>query len=137
LNNSRGALRLWSPWTFVIVLLPTAFLSWLFLRPLLWPALTAQELRGKQVYFEGISPAGGKIVAYVGADKVQLPGSAATCALRQLPRARRPRSARSRRHPFGHHLEPPDQALRPQPPHGPKTPGLYRGDPEAQHPQRQ
>jgi mono/diheme cytochrome c family protein len=80
LKNSRGALRLWSPWTFVIVLLPAAFLSWLFLRPLLWPALTAQELHGKQIYFEGNSPAGAKIIAYVGADKVQLPGSAATCA---------------------------------------------------------
>jgi ABC-type branched-subunit amino acid transport system substrate-binding protein len=80
LNNSRGALRLWSPWTLVAVLLPSVFLGWMFLRPVLAPALSAQELRGKQVYFEGTSPAGGKIVAYVGADKVRLPGSAATCA---------------------------------------------------------
>jgi hypothetical protein len=80
LGNSRGALRLWPPWTFVIVLLPTVFLSWLFLRPFLAPSLNAQELRGKQIYFEGTGPAGGKIVAYVGADKVKLPGSAATCA---------------------------------------------------------
>jgi ABC-type branched-subunit amino acid transport system substrate-binding protein len=80
LNNSRGALHLWSSWTFVIVLLPTVFLSWLFLQPLLAPALNPQELRGKQIYFEGTGPAGGKIIAYIGADKVQLPGSAATCA---------------------------------------------------------
>jgi ABC-type branched-subunit amino acid transport system substrate-binding protein len=49
------------------------------MRPLLAPALTSQELRGKQIYFEGTSPAGGKIIAYIGEDRVQLPGSAATC----------------------------------------------------------
>ena len=80
LGNSRGAIRLWSPWTLVVILLPLAFLGWLFLKPLLAPALTSQELRGKQIYFEGTSPAGGKITAYIGADKVRLPGSAATCA---------------------------------------------------------
>jgi ABC-type branched-subunit amino acid transport system substrate-binding protein len=80
LDNSRGALRLWSPWTFVIFLLPTVFLSWLFLRPLLAPSLSPQEQRGKQIYFEGTSPAGGKITAYIGKDQVRLTGSAATCA---------------------------------------------------------
>ena len=79
LGNSRGALRLWSPWTFVIVLLPTAFLSWMFIRPLLAPDLTPQALRGKQIYFEGTSPGGGKIKAYIGKDRIALPGSAATC----------------------------------------------------------
>jgi ABC-type branched-subunit amino acid transport system substrate-binding protein len=80
LNNHRGALRLWSPWTLVIVLLPTVLLGWLFIRPLLTPSLTAQELRGKQIYFEGTSPTSGKITAYLGKDQVRLPGSAATCA---------------------------------------------------------
>jgi ABC-type branched-subunit amino acid transport system substrate-binding protein len=79
LNNSRGALRLWSPWTLVIVLLPVVFLSWLSIRPLLSPPLTPQELRGKQIYFDGTSPGGGKIKAYIGNDKIALPGSAATC----------------------------------------------------------
>jgi ABC-type branched-subunit amino acid transport system substrate-binding protein len=79
LGNNRGAIRLWSPWTFVIFLLPTVFLSWLFLRPLLAPPLTHQELRGKQVYFEGTSPGGGKIKSYIGKNKIPLPGSAATC----------------------------------------------------------
>ncbi|MBW2705466.1 MAG: ABC transporter substrate-binding protein [Deltaproteobacteria bacterium] len=55
-------------------------MGWLFIRPLLAPPLAPQELRGKQIYFEGTGPAGGKIKAYIGADKVQLPGSAATCA---------------------------------------------------------
>ncbi len=63
----------------VIVLLPTVFVGWLLLRPLLAPPLTPQELRGKQIYFEGTSPRGGKITAYVGEDRIQLPGSAATC----------------------------------------------------------
>jgi ABC-type branched-subunit amino acid transport system substrate-binding protein len=79
LNNNRGALRLWSPWTLVIVLLPVVFLGWLLVRPLLAPPLTPQELRGKQIYFEGISPEGGKIKAFIGNDKIALPGSAATC----------------------------------------------------------
>jgi ABC-type branched-subunit amino acid transport system substrate-binding protein len=51
----------------------------LLIRPLLAPPLTPQELRGKQIYLEGTSPGGGKITAYVGEDRVQLPGSAATC----------------------------------------------------------
>jgi len=80
LDNSRGSLGLWSPWTLVFVLLPTVFLGWMFLRPVFAPALSSQELRGKQVYYEGTSPSGGKIVAYVGTEKVRLPGSAATCA---------------------------------------------------------
>ena len=79
MGNSRGALRLLSPWTIVIALLPIVFLGWLFLRPFLAPPLTPQELRGKQIYFEGTSPGGGKIKAYIGKDKIQLPGSAAAC----------------------------------------------------------
>ena len=80
IGNSRGAIRLWSPWTMVLILLPTAFLGWLFLRPLLPPALSPEELLGKQIYFEGTGPADSRIVAYIGTDKVRLPGSAATCA---------------------------------------------------------
>jgi ABC-type branched-subunit amino acid transport system substrate-binding protein len=61
-------------------MMPVVFLGWLFLKPLLAPTFTSQQLRGKQIYFEGTSPSGGKIVAYIGTDKVRLPGSAATCA---------------------------------------------------------
>ena len=78
-TNNRGAIRLLSPWTIVIVLLPAVFLGWLFLRPLFAPPLTPQEERGKQIYLEGTSPGGGKIKAYIGKDKIQLPGSAAAC----------------------------------------------------------
>ena len=60
-------------------MLPIVFLGWLFIRPLLAPPLTPQELRGKQIYFEGTSPGDGKIKAYIGNDKIPLPGSAATC----------------------------------------------------------
>lgn len=56
-----------------------AFLGWMFMRPFLAPSLTSVELRGKQIYLEGTSPGGGKITAYIGVDKIQLPGSAATC----------------------------------------------------------
>jgi ABC-type branched-subunit amino acid transport system substrate-binding protein len=49
------------------------------MRPLLAPPLTPQELRGKQIYFEGTSPGGGKIKAYIGNGRIALPGSAATC----------------------------------------------------------
>ena len=49
------------------------------MRPLLAPPLTPQELRGKQIYFEGTSPGGAKIKAYIGKDRIALPGSAATC----------------------------------------------------------
>jgi ABC-type branched-subunit amino acid transport system substrate-binding protein len=55
-------------------------LGWLFIRPLLAPSLTPQELRGKQIYFEGTSPSGEKITAYIGAERIELPGSAAICA---------------------------------------------------------
>jgi len=79
LGNSRGSFKWWSPWTFVIALLPIVFLGWLFIRPLLAPPLSPQELRGKQIYFEGTSPGDGKIKAYIGNDKIPLPGSAATC----------------------------------------------------------
>jgi ABC-type branched-subunit amino acid transport system substrate-binding protein len=60
-------------------LLPAVFLGWMFIWPLLAPPLTAQELRGKRIYFEGTSPSGGRIKAYVGNDRIALPGSAATC----------------------------------------------------------
>lgn len=51
----------------------------MFIRPLLEPPLNPEELRGKQIYLEGTSPGGGKITAYIGVDRIQLPGSAATC----------------------------------------------------------
>jgi ABC-type branched-subunit amino acid transport system substrate-binding protein len=79
IGNHRGAVRLLSPWTIVIVLLPAVFLGWLFLRPYFSPSLNQQEEQGKQIYFEGTSPTGGKIKAFIGKDKIQLPGSAATC----------------------------------------------------------
>jgi ABC-type branched-subunit amino acid transport system substrate-binding protein len=79
LSNCSGSFNWWSPWTFVVVLLPTVFLSWLFIRPLLAPPLTPQEMRGKQIYFDGTSPGGAKIKAYIGKDRIELPGSAATC----------------------------------------------------------
>lgn len=49
------------------------------MRPYFAPSLTPQEERGKQIYLEGTSPGGGKIKAFIGKDKIQLPGSAATC----------------------------------------------------------
>ncbi|MDH3797585.1 MAG: ABC transporter substrate-binding protein [Desulfobacterales bacterium] len=78
-GNSKSSLNLRSSWTFFIVLLPTVLLGWYFIRPLLAPPLTPQELRGKEIYFKGISPGGGKIKAYIGKDRIALPGSAATC----------------------------------------------------------
>jgi len=78
-HRSRGSINWRSPWTGVIIMLPIVFLGWLLIQPLLKPPLTTQELRGKQIYFEGTSPNGGKIKAYVGKDRVELPGSAATC----------------------------------------------------------
>ena len=68
-----------SPWLFVIVLLPLVILGLMFLRPYFTPSLTEQEEWGKQIYFEGTSPGGGKITAFIGKEKIQLPGSAATC----------------------------------------------------------
>ncbi len=48
-----------------------------------WPwshqNLDDQERRGRQIYFEGASPGGGEIKAYIGQPPVVLPGSAATC----------------------------------------------------------
>jgi ABC-type branched-subunit amino acid transport system substrate-binding protein len=79
LGNNRGSFNLWSPWNAVILLLPVVLLGWLFIRPLLEPPLTPQELRGKQIYFEGNSPSGDKIKAFIGNDRIALPGSAATC----------------------------------------------------------
>ena len=43
-------------------------------------ALTAEQSRGKQIYFEGTSPNGGEITAIVGAEEVALPASAVPCA---------------------------------------------------------
>lgn len=42
--------------------------------------LSPQEVRGKQIYFQGTSPRGEAIAAYLGADATRLPGAAATCA---------------------------------------------------------
>ena len=42
--------------------------------------LSPQQARGKQIYFQGTSPRGTPIVAYLGAGATRLPGSAATCA---------------------------------------------------------
>jgi len=78
-HRSKGSFNWRSPWTGVVLLLPIVFLGWLLIPPLLKPPLTPQELRGKQIYLEGTSPNGGKIKAYVGKDRVELPGSAATC----------------------------------------------------------
>ncbi len=95
LGTSRGSFNWRSPWTLFIFLLPTLFLGWLFVRPLLAPPLTPQELRGKQIYFEGTSPGGGKIKAYVGNDRIALPGSAATCGSCHGPDGRgRPEAGR-------------------------------------------
>jgi ABC-type branched-subunit amino acid transport system substrate-binding protein len=43
-------------------------------------ALSLQEERGKQIYFNGTSPSGGKITAYFGKDLLEIPGDGATCA---------------------------------------------------------
>jgi ABC-type branched-subunit amino acid transport system substrate-binding protein len=69
-----------SVWTAVVVLLLTIFFAWLFIWPRFAPSLTPEEKRGKHIYFEGTSPSGGTITAYIGEERVQLPGSAATCA---------------------------------------------------------
>jgi ABC-type branched-subunit amino acid transport system substrate-binding protein len=42
--------------------------------------LTPQEERGKQIYFQGTSPSGTTIEAYVGEDLTEVPGTVATCA---------------------------------------------------------
>jgi hypothetical protein len=118
----RRRFNWWSPWSIASVALPTVFLGWLFMRPLLAPPLTPQELRGKQIYFEGTSPGGGKIKAYIGKDRIPLPGSAATCGSCHGPDGQgRPEAG---------------VVLRPQPPAGPKPPGLHRGLPEKKRPQR-
>jgi ABC-type branched-subunit amino acid transport system substrate-binding protein len=95
LGNIRGSFNLRSPWTLLVMLLPAVFLGWLFIRPLLAPPLTPQELRGKQIYLEGTRPGGGKIMAYVGKERIQLPGSAATCGSCHGPDGRgRPEAGR-------------------------------------------
>jgi ABC-type branched-subunit amino acid transport system substrate-binding protein len=42
--------------------------------------LTAVERRGKQIYLQGKSPSGKDILAYLGDDSMELPGSAMACA---------------------------------------------------------
>ena len=42
--------------------------------------LTAQEERGRRIYFTGESPSGRPIVAYFGKDLLEVPGESATCA---------------------------------------------------------
>lgn len=42
--------------------------------------LSPQEKRGKQIYFEGTSPRGEPLEAYIGKDLTEVPGSVATCA---------------------------------------------------------
>ena len=66
-------------WALLILLLPAAFLLWLFIRPPHHAQLDPQEKRGRQLYFEGTSPGGGEIKAYIGQAQAELPGSAATC----------------------------------------------------------
>lgn len=68
-------------WIAFIFLIPTFFFGlWLLLRPAQHSLLNPQEKRGRQIYFEGTSPGGGAIKAYIGHSRVELPGSAATCA---------------------------------------------------------
>jgi len=55
-------------------------LSSLFLLPLAAGSLTPGEQKGKQIYFQGTSPGGGLIQAYIGHNRIPLPGTAATCA---------------------------------------------------------
>ena len=43
-------------------------------------AMSAAQLRGKQIYLEGISPGGSEITAIVGTEGVALPASAVPCA---------------------------------------------------------
>lgn len=59
-----------------------AFLSGLplFLRPAQQSLLDPQKKWGRQIFFEGTSPTGGTIKAYIGHSRVELPGSAATCS---------------------------------------------------------
>ena len=42
-------------------------------------ALTAQEIRGKQIYLQGTSPSGKDILAYVGDSSLEVPGSVMAC----------------------------------------------------------
>ncbi len=42
--------------------------------------LTEQQRRGKQIYVQGTSPSGKEILAYIGADNVEVPGSTMACA---------------------------------------------------------
>lgn len=42
--------------------------------------LTADEERGREIYFTGQSPSGAEITAYFGADRIAIPGVTSTCA---------------------------------------------------------
>lgn len=42
--------------------------------------LTAQEIRGKQIYLQGASPSGKDILAYVGDTSLEVPGNVMACA---------------------------------------------------------
>jgi ABC-type branched-subunit amino acid transport system substrate-binding protein len=42
--------------------------------------LSAQEIRGKQIYLQGTSPSGKDILAYVGDSSLEVPGSVMACA---------------------------------------------------------
>src|SRR5689334_20012438 len=42
--------------------------------------LTAQEIRGKQIYSRGTSASGKEILAYVGDSSIEVPGSVMACA---------------------------------------------------------
>lgn len=48
--------------------------------PLHAGSLTPQEQRGKVIYFEGKSPRGDVITAFIGREEVKVPGTVATCA---------------------------------------------------------
>ena len=55
-------------------------LAFLFVPHVAATELTAEQSRGKQIYFEGTSPSGGEITAIVGTEGVTLPASAVPCA---------------------------------------------------------
>jgi ABC-type branched-subunit amino acid transport system substrate-binding protein len=78
-EHREGSLRRNWRWTAAVFLLLSIFLSWLFIRSPHHAQLDSQEKRGRQIYFEGTSPGGGEIKAYIGQAQVGLPGSAATC----------------------------------------------------------
>jgi len=63
-----------------------AFLSFLFLfeQPVIadgsmQDSLTAQEVRGKQIYLNGVAPGGGEILAYLGDNSLEVPATTVPC----------------------------------------------------------